>query len=104
MLDVLFSCVQSWAPRLQKAFSSCDNGSEHQVGWSLESRTAPGVNEDINNVVQSPEQTKLDLLVSPSPLVSWRTDCTTKGGRHLFLLKPIPRPKTFHPKFVAYLV
>ncbi|GFY97088.1 hypothetical protein Acr_11g0013940 [Actinidia rufa] len=72
--------ARPWAPRLQKAFSSYDNDSENQLGWSLESRTAPCVNEDTSNVVQTPEQTKLDLLVSPSPLVSWHTDCTTKDN------------------------
>ncbi|KAL6972753.1 hypothetical protein U1Q18_026926 [Sarracenia purpurea var. burkii] len=90
--------LKPWAPRFQKALSSHSIGSENQLGQSLVSRTVPSKNEDKNNIVHSPTQTKLESLVSPSPLVSWRADCTIEGGRQLFLLTPLPRPKAFSSK------
>ncbi|PSR96143.1 DNA ligase [Actinidia chinensis var. chinensis] len=99
VLSEIQSSLKPWAPRLQKALSSHSTGSENQLGHSLVSKTVPLANEDTSDVIQSPEHTKLDSLVSPSPLVSWRADCTTEGGRQLFLLTPLPRPKAFSSKF-----
>ncbi|KAF5932018.1 hypothetical protein HYC85_028189 [Camellia sinensis] len=98
VLSEISSSLKPWAPRFKKALSSDSVGSENQLGQSLVSRTVPPVNEDTSNVIQSPEQTKLDFLVSPSPLVSWRAECTTECGRQLFLLTPLPRPKAFSSK------
>ncbi|PSR96885.1 UDP-N-acetylglucosamine pyrophosphorylase [Actinidia chinensis var. chinensis] len=99
VLSEIQSSLKPWAPRLQKALSSHSTGSENQLGQSLASKTVPPANEDTSDAIQSPEQTKLDSLVSPSPLVSWRPDCTMEGGRQLFLLTPLPRPKAFSSKF-----
>lgn len=41
---------------------------------------------------ESPQETK---LVSPSPLVSWRADCTVDRGRQMFMLTPLPLSKSF---------
>lgn len=56
------------------------------------------VKED-TSVAVSPEHSDFDSRVSPSPLVSWRADSTIEGGRQLFLLTPLPRPKAFSSKF-----
>lgn len=90
--------MQPWAPILQKALSSHPGGSENLLGQHLDNRTVPILDEGASDVVQSPEQTKFDSLVSPSPLVSWRADCTAEGGRQLFLLTPLPRTKAFSSK------
>ena len=53
-------------------------------------------------MVDTPTLTKEESLVSPSPLVSWRaTDCTIERGKQLFLLTPLPRPKTVMSKAPA---
>nr|CAB3464632.1 unnamed protein product [Digitaria exilis] len=39
--------------------------------------------------------TEADLIVSPSPLVSWRTGtCMVESGKQLFQLTPLPKTKT----------
>ncbi|XP_052180956.1 uncharacterized protein LOC127794104 isoform X2 [Diospyros lotus] len=96
VLSEVESSLKPWAPRLQKALSSHSIGPTNQLGHSLLSSTAAPTNE--NDIVWSPEQTKLDSLVSPSPLVSWRVDCTDEGVRQLFLLTPLPRSKAFSSK------
>lgn len=58
----------------------------------------PSINEDIRESIDSPDESKMDLLVSSSPLVCWRAESTTENGRQLFLLTPLPRPKTFSSK------
>ena len=52
--------------------------SENQLGQTGES------NDIESDAVDSPEETKLDSLISPSPLVSWCADCTVERGRQLF--------------------
>ncbi|XP_059645242.1 uncharacterized protein LOC132286853 [Cornus florida] len=91
--------LKPWILRLQRALSSPSMVSENQLEQSLACKTVPAVNEDISDGLDSPDRTKLDSLVSPSPLVSWRADCTTESGRQLFLLTPLPRPKEFSSKF-----
>ncbi|XP_058180866.1 uncharacterized protein LOC131299244 [Rhododendron vialii] len=95
VLSEIQSSLKPWAPILQKALSSHPGGSENLLGQPLDNRAVPILDEGKSDVVQSSEQTKLDSLVSPSPLVSWRADCTAEGGRQLFLLTPLPRPKAF---------
>ena len=60
----------------------------------------PVSQEDINesNVGGSPEASKLDFLISPSPLVSWRANCTIERGRHMFMLTPLPISKALSSK------
>lgn len=94
--------MQPWVPRFQKVLS----------GHSLlpENRSSPTsvshVVSTVHEVDESPEQTNLDSLISPSPLVSWRVNCTIERGRQVFLLTPLPMSKTLsskhldHPKSV----
>ena len=92
--------MQPWAPRFQKVLSLPPVKSENQLGQSLLSKTAAGVNECQTNVVDSPHPSKeeMELLVSPSPLVSWRGDCTIERGRQLFMLTPLPMSKVLSSK------
>lgn len=60
-------------------------------------------NETTITAVESPEETKWESLVSPSPLVSWRAGCHTESGRQLFLLTPLPHKKAFSSKYKASL-
>ncbi|KAA8540351.1 hypothetical protein F0562_024730 [Nyssa sinensis] len=91
----ILSQVQPWVSKFQRAHSIACKGSENQLEQPLADKTVPALNDSISNVVDSPDQNNLDSLVSPSPLVSWRVDCTTESSRQLFLLTPLPRPKGF---------
>lgn len=51
-----------------------------------------------SKVCDCPEEPKLDLLVSPSPLVSWRANCTIERGRQMFMLTPLPISKALSCK------
>ncbi|XP_022715035.1 uncharacterized protein LOC111274568 [Durio zibethinus] len=102
VISEMLSSLKPWVPRFQKALSSPSAG-EHkdQSGHSLESETVPfvNVNEKKWFDVGSPEETTLDSLISPSPLVSWRAaDCNIQRGRQLFLLTPLPMLKELSSK------
>ncbi|KAM7476007.1 hypothetical protein LguiB_023250 [Lonicera macranthoides] len=98
--DVLFemqTSLKPWVPRFQKALFSPSTITESQLEQPLVHKT-PSVNEDIRESIDSPDESKMDSLVSPSPLVCWRAESTTENGRQLFLLTPLPRPKTCSSK------
>lgn len=84
--------MQPWAPRFQKALSLPSVQSGNPLGQSLLSNTTSTKSYE-TNVVDSPHPSKVESLVSPSPLVSWRGDCTIERGRQLFMLTPLPMPK-----------
>ncbi|KAJ6762929.1 hypothetical protein OIU79_023633 [Salix purpurea] len=90
VLSNMLSSLKPWVPRFQKVFSSHfvepENQSPHQ--------TVSEINEDGSFDVDSPEKNTMDSLISPSPLVSWRAGCNVERGRQLFLLTPLPMPKT----------
>ncbi|KAF8407100.1 hypothetical protein HHK36_006225 [Tetracentron sinense] len=95
VLSDMCSSLKPWVPRFQKALSSMAIESENQLGAS---KTVPAADEKLSNVVDSPKQSKTAPLVSPSPLVSWRADCTVERGRQLFLLTPLPRSRALSSK------
>ena len=70
--------------------SSPSAESENQLGQTGESKIVSSTNDIESDAVDRPEETKLDSLISPSPLVSWCADCTVERGRQLFLLTPPP--------------
>ncbi|XVF74502.1 hypothetical protein PTKIN_Ptkin13bG0115600 [Pterospermum kingtungense] len=95
VISEMLSSLKPWVPRFQKALSIGE--SKDESGQCLESGTVPFVNVNVNvNLnekqrfdVGSPEETTMDSLISPSPLVSWRAaDCNVERGRQLFLLMP----------------
>lgn len=67
----------------------------------MESEALSVSKECTNTAIESPEETKWESLVSPSPLVSWRAGCNTENARQLFLLTPLPRNKVFSSKCKA---
>lgn len=84
--------LQPWVPRFQQSISSSSLESNSQLEKSLASKTIDvASDDDRSKVVGSPAQSNWDLLVSPSPLVSWRAGCTDEVGRQLFLLTPLPK-------------
>ncbi|KAJ4718036.1 UDP-N-acetylglucosamine pyrophosphorylase [Melia azedarach] len=72
--------------------------SEKRLGESLTSKTVSATTSDETCELGSPEEIKEDTLISPSPLVSWRYNCTTEKGRQLFLLTPLPMSKALSSK------
>lgn len=88
MSDVKY--LQPWISRF-KALIDEPPEPENLVEQSVGSEIAP-TNEEMN-YVESPVQTTMVSLVSPSPLVSWRADCNIEHSRQLFLLTPLPRSK-----------
>lgn len=116
--------MQPWFLRLQQTFAGTSITSENRLGQPLNTNSSSGANEDGNavqsnktesqlgqplntnsvsgangdgNAVQSNKtKSELDLIVSPSPLVSWRAGaCMVESGRQLFLLTPLPKSKTY---------
>ncbi|KAK4837264.1 hypothetical protein QYF36_004051 [Acer negundo] len=92
VLSDMLSTLKPWVPRFQNVLSSPVE-SENQLGQSLPSKAAS--NGEEKSEFGSPEELKEDTLVSPSPLVSWRANCTVERGRQLFLLTPLPMSKAF---------
>lgn len=86
--------MQPWVPRFQKVLFSHSLEPENHSSQSSVSQIVSTVHE----INESPEQTNLDSLISPSPLVSWRANCTIERGRQLFLLTPLPMSKTLSSK------
>ncbi|CAI9753779.1 unnamed protein product [Fraxinus pennsylvanica] len=100
VLSEMHILLKPWVSRFQKVLSSQLTGTENK-SEPLARKEVSVVNKDISVAVESPEKTRWESLISPSPLVSWRTDCNTEGGRQLFLLTPLPRPKAFSSKCQA---
>ncbi|KAF3450687.1 hypothetical protein FNV43_RR06776 [Rhamnella rubrinervis] len=94
VLSEMLTSLQPWVPRFQKVLSSHSLEPENHSNQSSVSQMVSTVHE----VNESPEQTNLDSLISPSPLVSWRANCTIERGRQLFLLTPLPLSKTLSSK------
>ncbi|XP_030526462.1 uncharacterized protein LOC115738094 isoform X2 [Rhodamnia argentea] len=88
-LSEMLSSLKPWPSRLQKAFSSPPIEPTDAVEPSPAVLASP-VQDDESIVIESPEQAKMDSLISPSPLVSWRADCTVERGRQVFMLTPLP--------------
>lgn len=89
--------LQPWVPRFQKLLSGHSLEPENQSRESLVSQVVSTVDEGD----KSPEQTNVDSLISPSPLVSWRANCTIDRGRQMFLLTPLPISKTISSKHLG---
>ncbi|GMI77970.1 hypothetical protein like AT4G12540 [Hibiscus trionum] len=101
VISDMLSSLKPWVPRFEKALSSPAEEHKDQPGKHLEPEIVPFVdaNEKECFDVGSPEETTLDSLVSPSPLVSWRAaGCNVERGRQLFLLTPLPMAKAMSSK------
>ncbi|KAL2338025.1 hypothetical protein Fmac_012471 [Flemingia macrophylla] len=84
VLSDILSSLKPWVPRFQNA---------------LPTEEADTVSDDerIGCECDSPHETTLNL-VSPSPLVSWRANCTVERGRQMFMLTPLPLSSKHHQK------
>ncbi|XP_072995590.1 uncharacterized protein [Typha latifolia] len=98
VLSNMHTSLKPWFSRLQQAFATCSTASQNQSETFLDRCSDSAANRDENFVSQS-NAPELDLIVSPSPLVSWRAgSCTVESGRQLFLLTPLPAPKLHSSK------
>ncbi|XP_073310727.1 uncharacterized protein [Primulina huaijiensis] len=101
-LSEMRTSLKTWVTRFQKALSHQSTSPENKLEQPMERTEVCVTEEDTNaSTEKSPEQTKWESLVSPSPLVSWRAECNTEGGRQLFLLTPLPKTKFFSSKCQA---
>ncbi|PON88548.1 hypothetical protein TorRG33x02_156130 [Trema orientale] len=102
VLSEMVSSLKPWVPRFQKVLCSASLESLNQSRNSLVCQAVSAVNDVEDEVVESPERANTNnLLISPSPLVSWHANCTIERGRQLFLLTPVPRSKALsstHPE------
>ncbi|KAF8027599.1 hypothetical protein BT93_E0493 [Corymbia citriodora subsp. variegata] len=97
-LSEMQSSLKPWPSRLQKAFSSPPIEPMNVVEPSPAVLASP-VRDDESVVIQSPEQAKMDSLISPSPFVSWRANCTVeRGSRQVFMLTPLPISRALSSK------
>ncbi|KAL7140116.1 hypothetical protein ABFS83_09G100100 [Erythranthe nasuta] len=96
VLSDIQNSLKPWVPRFQKALLMPESKSEQSMERNV---VCEHKEESTNAVIESPIQTKWESLVSPSPLVSWRAECNTEGGRQLFLLTPLPQKTAFSSKY-----
>ncbi|TMW87772.1 hypothetical protein EJD97_019504 [Solanum chilense] len=98
VLSEMQASLKPWVLKFQKALSDLSTRPEHPSEQSQISEAVPMLADNTSDGVDSPDQSKWDSLVSPSPLVSWRAGCTTESGRQLFLLTPLPLRKVLSSK------
>ncbi|CAA0837288.1 Unknown protein [Striga hermonthica] len=98
VLSDMQASLKPWVPRLQKALLSQSTAPKNESEQSTERTVSCVPVEHEGTLFESPEKTKWESLVSPSPLVSWRAECNTEGGRQLFLLTPLPQKGAFSLK------
>ena len=91
--------MQPWVPRFQNALSSPSVESESRQQQVLNGKSVSSDDSDESNVSDGLEEATMDSLISPSPLVSWRANCTIQRGRQMFMLTPLPISKTLSSKF-----
>ncbi|KAL1551592.1 hypothetical protein AAHA92_19413 [Salvia divinorum] len=100
-LSDMQTSLKPWVSIFQKAVLRQSTVPENDSAQPVETKALNVSNESTNTAAESPEETKLESLVSPSPLVSWRAGCNTESGRQLFLLTPMPQKKAFSSKHHA---
>ncbi|KZV26620.1 hypothetical protein F511_08144 [Dorcoceras hygrometricum] len=103
-LSEMQTSLKTWATRFQKAVSHQSIIPRSKLKPPTERAEACVTGKNTNASTESPEKTKWESFVSPSPLVSWRAECNTEGGRQLFLLTPLPQTKSFSSKCQALSV
>lgn len=104
---MLFLCKQQWSSRLKQALETgpvkTEAISTKTPGTCLKT-AAKGNDKLISGSSKLPDTDPVestcskipeaDMIVSPSPLVSWHTgSCMVEGGKQLFHLTPLPKTK-----------
>jgi len=102
---MLFLCKQQWSSRLKQALETgpveTEAISKNTPGTCLNT-AAKGNGKLISDSSKLPDTdpvespcsnfTEADMIVSPSPLVSWHTgSCMVESGKQLFHLTPLPK-------------
>ncbi|XP_019057260.1 PREDICTED: uncharacterized protein LOC104806335 [Tarenaya hassleriana] len=99
VLSDMLTSLKPWVPRLHKAISDTSLQAEDRKELSLMSSSCAHLSEEELLEVESPEHTKFDSLISPSPLVSWRGDLNIDKGKQLFVLTPLAVGKNQSSKY-----
>uniref|UniRef100_A0A1D1XH40 Hemerythrin n=1 Tax=Anthurium amnicola TaxID=1678845 RepID=A0A1D1XH40_9ARAE len=96
----MHSSLKSSIPRLKQALVSSAVEPGFQSEISLPNKSFSDITRVKKSIPNGPNRPELGLVVSPSPLVSWRDNgaCTVEGGRQLFLLTPLHKPKLIASK------
>ncbi|KAF5198081.1 hypothetical protein FRX31_012332 [Thalictrum thalictroides] len=92
-LSDIHSSLKSWIPRLENTLTISTVEPKKQLEQSPPNKNLLTGNEERGNCYDSPLESDLDSIVSPSPLVSWCAERTVESGRQLFLLTPLPRSR-----------
>ncbi|CAM0954395.1 unnamed protein product [Alopecurus aequalis] len=108
------SSLKQWSSRLKQALAASPARTENAPKQPVEvfpksaakgtgqlfrsssilPQAGPTTSPSHNLVRSSTNLPETDLIVSPSPLVSWRTgSCMVESGKQLFLLTPLPKTK-----------
>ncbi|PIA42924.1 hypothetical protein AQUCO_02000399v1 [Aquilegia coerulea] len=98
-LSDIHSSLKSWIPRLENTLTIPTVEPKEQFEQSSPSKTLLTANEERGNCYDSPVESDMDSIVSPSPLVSWCAERTVESGRQLFLLTPLPGSRQPSSKF-----
>ncbi|CAI0423405.1 unnamed protein product [Linum tenue] len=103
-LSDTLSSFKPWVSRFEKALATPPLEPENQLEKHPVEETASPVTEE-SLEAESPGESEMDFLISPSPLVSWRADCNIDRTRQqLFLLTPLPMSKTLSTKRLQQLL
>ncbi|XP_051135995.1 uncharacterized protein LOC127254766 [Andrographis paniculata] len=101
LLSDMRTSLKPWIPKFQNVITS---GSDENTSKQSADKTATRKpKESTEAIIESPEESQRESLISPSPLVSWRAEWKTEGGRQLFLLTPLPQTMTKTKKFSSKL-
>ncbi|CAL1378280.1 unnamed protein product [Linum trigynum] len=103
-LSDTLSSFKPWVSRFEKALATPPLEPDNQLEKPPVEETASPVTEE-SLQSESPGESEMDFLISPSPLVSWRADCNIDRTRQqLFLLTPLPMSKTLSTKRLQQLL
>ncbi|WOK95704.1 hypothetical protein Cni_G04411 [Canna indica] len=107
ILSDMHSSLKPWFSRLQQSFGNGLAASENKFSQPSNTNSVSGAIGSGDAVESNNDKSELELIVSPSPLVSWRAGtCTVDCGRQLFLLTPLPKSKAClsrHPGSSKYM-
>lgn len=97
VLHDMQSTLKPWITKLRHSLASTAVVEENKPNQTVATQTTNS-KKNQNSVIPGRNKAEVDLIVSPSPLVAWRTgssanSCKIEDGKQLFLLTPLPKPK-----------
>ncbi|KAL5202339.1 hypothetical protein ABZP36_013291 [Zizania latifolia] len=88
------SSMKQWSSRLEQVLEASPEKSKNVSKYAVGTCSVSAKNGDDKLLCSSSNLQDPDLIVSPSPLVSWRAgSCMVESGKQLFLLTPLPKTK-----------